>query len=512
MKSDFLNSAVIYNVYPTSFYDSNGDGVGDIVGITQKLEYIKQFADIVWINPVFKSPFKDGGYDIEDYFEIDAKFGSIKDVEDLTDKAHALGMKIVFDLVAGHTSDKHKWFKESRKEKRNEYSDYYIWDDNVFEGHLVGMSGNAPRNGTYAVNFFCFQPALNYGYYKKEYSWQFDYKDERLSALHNKVVDIMKFWLDKGVDGFRCDMASSIVKNDVNGQGSCEIWRKLFGEVRKSYPQAIFISEWGQPEYAVGSGAFDIDFFTHCYNDGYNNLFRKESGCNIFDSSGDSYFRKGGKGECKTFFEYLEHNLSKVKDNGYVSVVSGNHDLPRISVGRDDDELKCAFAMILALPNVPLIYYGDEIGMGYNERLNKDGGYRRTGSRTPMQWSSDKNAGFSSAQKLYLPINRDYNKRNIDNYSKDEKSLYNTVKRLCQIRRESEALTADADFELISVGYPLIFKRTTQKESWEIIINPCKKPVTVKTTGKAEIYNNCIIKEDEIVFNESSFAWIQNPA
>lgn len=340
MKSDFLNSAVIYNVYPTSFYDSNGDGVGDIVGITQKLEYIKQFADIVWINPVFKSPFKDGGYDIEDYFEIDAKFGSIKDVEDLTDKAHALGMKIVFDLVAGHTSDKHKWFKESRKEKRNEYSDYYIWDDNVFEGHLVGMSGNAPRNGTYAVNFFCFQPALNYGYYKKEYSWQFDYKDDRLSALHNKVVDIMKFWLDKGVDGFRCDMASSIVKNDVNGQGSCEIWRKLFGEVRKSYPQAIFISEWGQPEYAVGSGAFDMDFFTHCYNDGYNNLFRKESGCNIFDSSGDSYFRKGGKGECKTFFEYLEHNLSKVKDNGYVSVVSGNHDLPRISVGRDDDEFK----------------------------------------------------------------------------------------------------------------------------------------------------------------------------
>lgn len=176
MKSDFLNSAVIYNVYPTSFYDSNGDGVGDIVGITQKLEYIKQFADIVWINPVFKSPFKDGGYDIEDYFEIDAKFGSIKDVEDLTDKAHALGMKIVLDLVAGHTSDKHKWFKESRKEKRNEYSDYYIWDDNVFEGHLVGMSGNAPRNGTYAVNFFCFQPALNYGYYKKEYSWQFDYR------------------------------------------------------------------------------------------------------------------------------------------------------------------------------------------------------------------------------------------------------------------------------------------------------------------------------------------------
>lgn len=509
MKSDFLNSAIIYNVYPTSFYDGNGDGTGDIAGITEKLEYIKQFADVVWINPVFKSPFKDGGYDVEDYYEIDEKFGVVKDVEQLTEKAHALGMKIIFDLVVGHTSDRHKWFRESRKATRNAYSDYYVWDDNVFGGCLAGIRGNAPRDGAYAVNFFCSQPALNFGYYKKDYPWQFDYKDERLSALHNEVIDIMKFWLGKGVDGFRCDMASSIVKNDINGQGSCEIWRKLFKEVRKTYPQAIFISEWGQPEYAVGSGAFDIDFFTHCYDDGYNKLFRKEMGCNVFDSPGDSYFRKNGKGECKTFFEYLKHNLSKVKDNGYVSVVSGNHDLPRISVGRDDDELKCAFAMILALPCVPLIYYGDEIGMAYSRKLNKDGGYRRTGARTPMQWSSGKNAGFSSAEKLYLPINRDYKKRNADDYSENENSLYNTVKRLCEIRRKSNALTADAGFELVSAGYPLIFKRTTETESWEIIINPCEKPATIKTTGIAEAYNNCVISDGEIVFNGASFAWIR---
>ncbi len=127
-----ISNSIIYNVYPTSFYDSNGDGIGDLKGITQKLEYIKQFADIVWVNPVFKSPFKDGGYDVQDYYQIDEKFGSFQDVIKLTEKAHALGLKVLFDLVVGHTSDQHKWFLESQKYERNEYSDYYVWSDDVF--------------------------------------------------------------------------------------------------------------------------------------------------------------------------------------------------------------------------------------------------------------------------------------------------------------------------------------------------------------------------------------------
>lgn len=312
-----------------------------------------------------------------------------------------------------------------------------------------------------------------------------------------------------GVDGFRCDMASSIVKNDEKGQGSCEIWKKLFSEVRKTYPDAIFISEWGQPEYAVGSSAFDIDFFTHCYNDGYNNLFRKEKGSNVFDSQGYSYFRKEGKGECKTFFDYLEYNLSKTKEKGYVSIVSGNHDLPRISLNRDDDELKCVFAFLLALPGIPLIYYGDEIGISYNKNLNKDGGYRRTGSRSPMQWSSNVNAGFSTNKKLYLPVNKDYKRRNVESYSKDDSSLYNLVKHLCKIRKESDALTADAEFKLISSGYPLIFKRETKKEEWVIAINPSNKKATLKLDGKIEACNNCKLSNGEIVLLGSSFAWIR---
>ena len=152
-----ISNSIIYNVYPTSFYDSNGDGIGDLKGITQKLEYIKQFADIVWINPVFKSPFGDGGYDVEDYYAIDEKFGTLEDVKALTEKAHSLGLKILFDLVVGHTSDKHKWFLESQKAERNEYSNRYIWTEGVFNGcSYKHMTGTTERDGNYLVNFFSF--------------------------------------------------------------------------------------------------------------------------------------------------------------------------------------------------------------------------------------------------------------------------------------------------------------------------------------------------------------------
>ncbi|MBO4468178.1 MAG: glycosylase, partial [Clostridia bacterium] len=359
-----ISNSIIYNVYPTSFFDSNGDGIGDIKGITEKLEYIKQFADIVWINPIYKSPFRDGGYDIEDYYEIDEKFGTVDDVKALTDKAHSLGLKVLFDLVVGHTSDKHKWFIESQKADKNEYSDYYVWNDDVFgECPYKHISGNSERNGNYLINFFCFQPALNFGFAEKKYDWQNLYTDKVCEKVHNEVIKICKYYLALGVDGFRVDLANSIVKDDTAGKCSCEVWRKIFGAVRREYPSAILLSEWGEPKYAVTNGDFDIDFLTHCYNEGYNNLFRKEAGTNVFKSEGDSFFRRDGKGEADTFFDYFLDNLQKTKDKGYISVPSGNHDLPRISIGRTPDELKTVFAFILALPNIPTIYYGDEIGM-----------------------------------------------------------------------------------------------------------------------------------------------------
>ncbi|MBO7217114.1 MAG: glycosylase, partial [Clostridia bacterium] len=458
-----LSNSIIYNVYPTSFYDSNGDGIGDLRGITEKLPYIKQFADIVWINPVYKSPFRDGGYDIEDYYEIDPKFGNLEDVKNLTEKAHSLGLKVLFDLVVGHTSDRHPWFLESQKHDKNEYSDYYIWNDDVF-GYCPykNVTGTAERNGNFLVNFFSFQPSLNFGFAKKTLPWQKLYTDPACEVIHEEVIRIIKFYLELGVDGFRVDLANSIVKDDEDGKYSCLVWKKIFGKVREEYPETIFVSEWGQPRFAVKNGDYDIDFLTHCFDDGYNMLFRKEKGTNVFMSEGNSFFRKAGKGDAKPFFSYFLSNLKEISENGYISVVTGNHDLPRISIGRTPDELKTVFAFILALPNVPLIYYGDEIGMAYSNLKNKDGGYIRTGSRTPMQWSADKNAGFSTTDsETYLPIPESYKTENVEAEEKNPDSLLNTVKKLVKIKRENPDLfSATNDFALISDLYPLFFKRT----------------------------------------------------
>ncbi|MBR4762575.1 MAG: glycosylase [Clostridia bacterium] len=507
-----ISNSIIYNVYPTSFFDSNGDGIGDLKGITEKLEYIKQFADIVWINPVYKSPFRDGGYDIEDYYAIDERFGTLDDVRILAKRAHELGIKVLFDLVVGHTSDTHKWFRESQKAEENAYSDYYIWNDDVFGAcPYKHISGNSERNGNYLINFFCFQPALNYGFAEKKFDWQRRYTDKCFDRIHNEVISIIKFYMKLGIDGFRVDLASSIVKDDVGGKCSCEVWRKIFGKVREEYPEAIFVSEWGQPKYAVKNGGFDIDFLNHCFFDGYNKLFRKEAGTNVIKSEGNSFFRKAGKGECTEFFDYFTDNLKAVKDKGYISVMTGNHDFPRISMGRTDEELKAVFAFILALPNVPIIYYGDEIGMPYTQLKTKDGGYCRTGARTPMQWSADRNAGFSqTGGELYLPVNENYKRVNVCSMQSDANSLLNTVKKLVEIKRKYLCdFSADDGFELLKDTYPLVFKRESEKSVFFCAVNPADKEYEIVLPEEVRVlFSNNAQKSGKILkMGSVSFVW-----
>ncbi len=508
-----INNSIIYNVYPTSFYDSNGDGIGDLQGIIEKLEHIKTFADIVWINPVFKSPFRDGGYDVSDYFAIDEKFGTMDDVKRLTEKAHSMGLKVLFDLVVGHTSDQHPWFLEAQKHEKNEYSDYYIFTNEVFAScPYKHISGASERNGNYLINFFSFQPSLNFGFSNKKYDWQHLYTDEPCLKIRDVVVEIIEYYLQLGIDGFRVDMANSIVKSDVEGQCSCEVWRDIFGRVRQKYPKAIFVAEWGQPKFAVKNGDFDIDFITHCYTEGYTNLFRKESGTNVFKGDGDSFFRKEGQGESETFFDYFLSNNQEVKGKGYISVVSGNHDLPRISMGRSQDELKTVFAFILALPCIPLIYYGDEIGMPYTRLKNKDGGYSRTGSRTPMQWTNEKNAGFSTTDgELYLPVNENYTTVNVDAQSKDENSLMNEIAKLVATKRNNPQLFSCQDkFELISSTYPLVFKRHQNGKTLMCAVNPSQRKYTIDTAHKTVLVShNADIESNKITLKALSYVWLE---
>lgn len=505
-----LKNSIIYNVYPTSFYDSNGDGIGDLNGITEKLPYIKQFADIVWINPFFTSPFCDGGYDVEDYLSVDSRIGALSDLEKLLVRAKELELKVLLDLVIGHTSEKHKWFTESKRQEKNKYSDYYIWTDDVFaECPYPLMRGGGDRNGGYMTNFFYVQPSLNFGFSQKNYDWQKKYDDASLVPLHNEFLEIMRFYLKMGVSGFRVDMAASIVKDDISGECCAQVWQKLFGVIRKEYPDAIFVSEWGVPEKAVKHAGFDIDFLTHCHSEGYNNLFRAESGTNVFKSEGNSFFRKEALGEADTFFEYFQKNLDAVIEHGYICVPSGNHDLPRVAKMRTDDELKCVFAFLFCLPCVPLIYYGDEIGMNQLDCKTKDGGYNRTGARTPMQWDDSKNSGFSTADKseLYLPIDENfYKKKNVSTQTGDNNSILNLVKELASLKKSNSMFSTDCSFKVVQKTYPIIVERGDGKLT--CFINPSSKTFEFDVSGSLFLSGNAELISNKLTLKACSFAYV----
>ena len=213
----WLDNAVFYEIYPQSFNDTNADGIGDINGITEKLDYIKDLGcNAIWINPCFKSPFGDAGYDVEDYYMVAPRYGTNEDLANLFKEAHKRDMHILLDLVPGHTSVQHEWFKQSMKAEKNEFTDRYVWTDSIWE-EPQGMGcirGISDRDGSCAVNFFSHQPALNYGYYKPEHPWQQSMDDEGPKATLEAMKDVMRFWLQMGADGFRVDMAGSLVKND----------------------------------------------------------------------------------------------------------------------------------------------------------------------------------------------------------------------------------------------------------------------------------------------------------
>lgn len=512
-----LDKSIVYGIYPTSFFDSNGDGIGDLNGITQKLDYVKDLgADVIWMNPFFKSPFKDGGYDIEDYYSIDKKFGTLDDFDKMIKKAHDLGLKVLLDLVIGHTSTTHKWFKESRKEKPNKYWDYYVWTDNIFVGAPNAINGTAKRNGNYLVNYYAFQPALNFGYvngpenpndpYSSD-NWKIHYKDDRLKPLRHEIYDIITFWLKRGADGFRVDMTESLIKGANNFEALKWLWHKFIDKAHETNPDAIFLAEWGHPEYSTECG-YDFDYLHHNAI-GYNDMFRADKDTNISHAfeSGHSYFGVEGFGSKKAFIENTL-NLSKtIRKDSYYCIPSGYHDMVRLAEKKDTDMLKCIFAFLLTYKNVPYIYYGDEIGIRHNYKVNKDGGYIRTGARTPMQWSEGKNKGFSDKNgKLYLPVEKRKG-ISVEAQKDDPNSLYNLVKTLIKIRKENEIFSYNANVEVdMSNEYPLIYTRELNGKVAKVIINPTGKTYTFNNEFTKILYkNNVKTEENKIKLNKESF-------
>ena len=479
----WLDNAVFYEIYPQSFCDTNADGIGDFAGIISKLDYIKELGcNAIWMNPCFDSPFGDAGYDVRDYYKAAPRYGTNEDLKHLFDELHARDMHILLDLVPGHTSVEHKWFKESMKAEKNAYTDRYVWTDSIWE-EPKGMNcirGISDRDGSCAVNFFSNQPALNYGFYKPELPWQQSMDDEGPKATLEALKDIMRFWLKMGCDGFRVDMAGSLVKLDEEGKGTIKLWQNVRDFLNKEFPDAAMVSEWGEPDKSL-LGGFHMDFLLHFGPSHYNDLFRCEH----------PYFSKSGKGTFKEFLaKYLE-NYNKTDGKGLICIPSGNHDMDRLARTLDTDEMKVAFAFLLSMPGAPFIYYGDEIGMRYVENITSvEGGYNRTGSRSPMQWDDSVNAGFSTAaaEMLYIPQDSDPNRPNAKAQCADPASLRSEVKRLIALRMANPALQSCPAIEFISDGYPLVYKRTCETQTITVIINPCEKEAIVDNVDGKVIY------------------------
>ena len=525
----WIKDCVFYQIYPTSFYDSNGDGIGDFKGITQKLYYVKSLGiGGIWFNPFYPSPFMDGGYDVADYCAVNEMFGTMEDFEEMLAKCKSLGIKVIIDLVIGHSSDKHPWFQESGKDEINKYTDRYIWTDSNFN-KKDSIHGLYPRDGGYVINYYACQPALNFGYnrlpapgvrkdaYDLGEEWKMHYTDERLKPLREDLLDIMRFWLNKGVDGFRVDLANSLVKGcvynsdkDEDVEGLKWIWGVLMGAIRKEYPEVTFVAEWVYPSNSVGKCGFDLDYLGHDKNE-YNELLRYEKGTNILPAfeQGNTYFSADGKGNVENFLSYTARLYNDVAGKGYFSVPSGYHDIVRVAEHKDEEVLKTMFAFLLTYKHVPFIYYGDEIGMTHRFGINKHGGYIRTGARTPMQWTDGKNRGFSDTDgELYLPVN-DKATQSVEEQETRENSLLNTVRKLVKFRNENPALNADADLKVLlceNGGYPLVYERSNEDKAFVVAINPATAPAKVDIYGKIIFSQNCEMQDGKLLLKGKSFA------
>ncbi len=519
----WLKDAVFYEIYPQSFKDTNNDGIGDINGIIEKLDYVKELGcNALWINPIYDSPFKDGGYDVRDYKKVAPRYGTNEDLCRLFGEAHKRDIHVLLDLVPGHTSEEHPWFLESKKAERNEYSDRYVWTNCWFygiNGHPY-VGGEADRDGCYMLNFFKCQPALNYGFLNKTQDWQLSPDDPACIATREAMKDVMRFWLDHGCDGFRVDMADSLVKDDdENKSATGKIWKNIREMLDKEYPEAAIVSEWCNPQQALKSG-FHADFYLDHQGNGYNTLLRDYE-----TPGGDhSFLKKDGNGDIMRFLlDYLP-KYDATKEDGYISFITCNHDTPRARRTLEIDELKLAWALFLTLPGVPFIYYGDEIGMRYFELPTKEGGYTRTGTRTPMQWTNGKNKGFSEASSdmLYLPVDESEDAPTVEGQAQDPSSLYNTVKVLTALRHKYADLQADGSFEVIYAEkeqFPFVYRRGNLL----IAINPSGNKANATLSDKAfvkekdpsgshcafnEVYSigGCQISGNSLTINPQSFA------
>ncbi len=373
-------------------------------------------------------------------------------------------------------------------------------------------AGVALRHENYLANFFSFQPALNYGYLQPDPSkpWQRSMHDPVCRAVQANLRAVMKYWLDLGVDGFRVDMASSLIRNDPDHKGIQMLWQGYRKWLNTNYPAAILISEWGCPAKSIPAG-FDVDFLLHFGDPAYIDLVGPRNPPDGDSRKPDAFFERSGKGDITRFLDNYLANYESTKGLGYISLPTGNHDFPRVTWGRTEAEVR-------VMPGVPFLYYGDEIGMQFlPDTPEKEGANRaglRAGSRTPMQWSDAANAGFSGAPKgdLYLPIDPNVNRPNVAMQQSAPDSMLNFTRKLLQLRRERRPLGNTEAFEVLHARVeevPFVYKRTSADQQVIVAINPTASPSSVLlssvTTAKPLLVQNAQLRAGTLEMGPISF-------
>lgn len=478
----WMDGAIVYQIYPRSFQDSNGDGVGDIPGIISRLDYLKDLGvTAIWLSPFYPSPMADFGYDIADYRGVDPIFGTLEDFKELLQEAHSRSIRVMVDLVPNHTSDEHKWFRESRSSRNNPKADWYIWKDpkatppdgtpqppnnwlDVLTGASAWQWDNA-RQQFYLHSFHAKQPDLN---------WQ-------NPAVRAAVHDVMRFWLDLGVDGFRVDAVYWLAKNPeftddppvhpVYVKAGHTNYHTLRHDNSMGWPEVYaYLSEMAEvlkePAYQ-NSPRFMV---TEAYPEGKNSLEAYMAFYQGVDPAVAAPFNFDGlvlpwqAGTWRRSLASFHAALATCGPQAMACYAFGNHDQHRLASRWPEVAARGIAVMQCTLPGMTFVYYGEEIGM-HNVDIPADriqdpatmGGATEGGGRdperTPMQWSADQNAGFSTATQTWLPVADDYRTNNVALQAQNPYSFLRLYKKLIRMRQECDVLRY-GDFEVLPMASP----------------------------------------------------------
>lgn len=515
MKKKWWHDAVIYQIYPKSFLDSNGDGIGDLKGIISKLDYLEKLGiTAIWLSPVYQSPMDDNGYDISDYEDIATIFGTMEDMEELIAEGQKRGIKIIMDLVVNHTSDEHAWFIEAKENPNSPERDYYIWRDQPND-LLSNFSGSAwefdPASQQYYLHFFSKkQPDLN---------WENE-------SLRQKIYDMMNFWIDKGIGGFRMDVIDMIGKipdQKIVANGPMlhpylkEMNRATFGD-----KDLLTVGEtWGAtPEIAKQYSGPD--------NEELSMVFQFEHIGLLFQEGQPKwhYAKKLNVPKLKEIFNKWQTELGM--DEGWNSLFWNNHDLPRVVSAWGDDQVyrvKSAKALAILLHlmrGTPYIYQGEEIGMtnypfksldeiediesiNYAKESLEKGvdldtimdqirHIGRDNARTPMQWSNQSQAGFTTGHP-WLVVNPNYQEINVEAALADPSSIFYTYQQLVALRKEQDWLIS-ADFELLDTADQVFaYQRVDGDKRYLIVANLSSQ---IQSFELEEDYQSVLISNTEV--------------